>query len=180
MSQPRESAEIADLFIVDMDVNADERGRFIEVFRKEWFPQPSWKKLQWSRSESKAGVLRGLHYHRRQIDYWHCVSGTLRVGLYDLRPSSPTRTNKMVIDIDQENPRGLLIPSGVAHGFYALTDLLLNYLVDNYYDGSDELGVAWDDPDINLPWELPKKPILSPRDSNNARLRDIPQGDLPT
>ena len=43
MSQPRESAEIADLFIVDMDVNADERGRFIEVFRKEWFPQPSWK-----------------------------------------------------------------------------------------------------------------------------------------
>jgi dTDP-4-dehydrorhamnose 3,5-epimerase len=58
--------------------------------------------------------------------------------------------------------------------------VILNYLVDNYYDGSDELGVAWDDPQIALPWDLPRPPILSPRDGGNSKLSEIPEGDLPT
>ena len=177
--RPQETQEIAGVYLVDLEAHGDERGRFMELFRKEWFPQRSWEKLQWSRSESKAGVLRGLHYHHRQIDYWHCVVGRLRVGLVDLRSSSLTRSNKLVIDLDQERPRGLFIPSGVAHGFFAQTDAILNYLVDNYYDGNDELGVAWDDPDIALSWDLPAPPILSPRDGGNSKLSEIPEGDLP-
>ena len=68
----------------------DDRGWFIETFRKEWFPERTLEIIQTNRSYSKAGVLRGLHYHFRQIDYWYVVNGKIRVGLADLRRSSPT------------------------------------------------------------------------------------------
>ena len=72
----------------------------------------------------------------------------------------------------------VFIPRGVAHGFYARDDVLLSYLVTRYYDGSDELGVAWDDPDLAIPWPC-ADPILSPRDRANPRLRDIDRTRLP-
>jgi dTDP-4-dehydrorhamnose 3,5-epimerase len=70
------------------------------------------------------------------------------------------------------------VPEGVAHGFLALTDAVLTYVVDNYFDGTDEFGVAWDDPDIAMPWGT-TSPFLSPRDRSNPRLRDIPEDSLP-
>jgi dTDP-4-dehydrorhamnose 3,5-epimerase len=73
---------------------------------------------------------------------------------------------------------GLYIPSGVAHGFLALTQATLIYFVDNYYDGSDEYGVAWDDPDIGVPWGA-EEPVVSRRDRENPRLSEIPIRDLP-
>ena len=179
MIQPRESESIQGVYTVDLSEHRDERGRFVEIFRKEWFPQRSWEKLQWSRSESRAGVLRGLHYHLEQIDYWHCVAGRLRVGLYDLRRSSPTCGKGQIIDLGQVNPLGLFIPSGVAHGFRALADATLIYLVDNYYDGSDEFGVAWNDPRINLPWGATQPPVLSERDAQNPLVAAIAVEDLP-
>ena len=106
--------------------------------------------------------------------------GTLRVGLLDLRRSSPTRGQGQVIELDQEVLQGVFIPAGVAHGFYAVTDAMLFYLVDSYYDGTDEWGVAWDDPDGGLDWGIEGVPILSPRDRNNPQLRDIPEEELPS
>jgi dTDP-4-dehydrorhamnose 3,5-epimerase len=73
---------------------------------------------------------------------------------------------------------GLFIPIGVAHGFLALTDATLTYVVDNYYDGRDEFGVAWNDPDLGLDWGT-STPTISPRDQANPRLRDIPAAALP-
>ena len=105
--------------------------------------------------------------------------GALRVGLLDLRCRSPTRGQGQVIELDQEVLRGIFIPAGVAHGFYAVTDAMLFYLVDSYYDGTDEWGLAWDDPDAGLDWGIEGVPVLSPRDQNNPRLRDIPAEDLP-
>jgi dTDP-4-dehydrorhamnose 3,5-epimerase len=64
------------------------------------------------------------------------------------------------------------IPPGVAHGFAALTDMTITYLVDSYYNPADELGVAWDDPEIAADWGL-ADPILSARDQNNPRRADI-------
>lgn len=180
MTQPRESDFILGVYTVDLEAHRDRRGRFAEIFRKEWFPQRRWEKLQWSRSESQAGVLRGLHFHREQIDYWHCAAGRLRVGLYDLRRSSPTCGRGQVIDLDQENLKSLFIPAGVAHGFRALADATLMYLVDNYYDGGDEFGVAWNDPQINLPWGTTEPPILSERDAQNPLIKDIALEDLPS
>lgn len=72
----------------------------------------------------------------------------------------------------------VFIPRGVAHGFYAHDRVLLSYLVSNYYDGTDEHGVAWNDPDLAIAWPC-SDPILSPRDRKNPRLRDIAGAHLP-
>jgi dTDP-4-dehydrorhamnose 3,5-epimerase len=77
-----------------------------------------------------------------------------------------------------DNQIGLFIPIGVAHGFLALTDAVHTYVVDNYYNGRDENGVAWNDPDINLDWGI-TGPLISQRDAQNLRLRDIPPDNLP-
>ena len=72
-----------------------------------------------------------------------------------------------------DNPQGLLIPEGVAHGFAALTDCTLTYIVNNYYDGADEFGIAWNDPQAIIDWGIPT-PALSTRDLNNPLIADIP------
>jgi dTDP-4-dehydrorhamnose 3,5-epimerase len=172
------SPHIADVRIVNFKVFADPRGQFMETFRKEWFPERSWEIIQGNRSQSAPGVLRGLHYHHHQVDYWQLLAGTFRVGLADLRPWSPTYRATEIIDISAEKPSGIYIPVGVAHGFYALTQATLLYLVDNYYTGSDELGVAWNDPDLAIPWGV-DNPILSDRDAKNPPLAEIAAQLLP-
>ena len=172
------SPHIADVRRVIFRVFADERGRFMETFRKEWFPDRTWDILQSNRSQSNAGVLRGLHYHHHQVDYWQLMQGKFRIALADLRPTSPTYRATEIIDIDAATPMGLYIPVGVAHGFYSQTDATLLYLVDNYYDGRDELGVAWNDPELALDWGV-ENPILSDRDAKNPFLNDIPPTMLP-
>ena len=157
----------------------DERGRFMETFRREWFPGVNWERLQSNRSDSAAGVLRGLHYHFKQIDYWYATKGEIRVGLVDLRRSSPTYLRSAAIDMGEGNMIGLFIPEGVAHGFAALTDCTLIYIVNNYYDGgSDEYGIAWDDPQANIDWGI-SAPSLSARDQANPFIADIPRDAQP-
>ena len=139
----------------------------------------SWDRLQSNRSDSSAGVLRGLHYHFKQVDYWLAVRGTIRVGLVDLRRSSPTYLQSATIDMGEDNLLGLFIPEGVAHGFAALTDCTLMYIVNNYYDGgADEFGIAWNDPKINIDWGL-ADPALSQRDLNNPLIANIPPAAQP-
>ena len=84
-----------------------------------------------------------------------------------------------VLDIGETNTIGLFIPCGVAHGFYALTDATLMYVVNQYYDGgADENGVAWNDPELGVAWGV-DSPILSPRDQHNPLLKDIPADKKP-
>ena len=178
MPHIEESPLIAGVYIVQLQAYTDERGRFMETFRKEWFPQRSWDCLQSNRSDSRAGVLRGLHYHHQQVDYWYAVSGRLRAAMVDLRPSSPTHTATQTIEMGNNNEIGLFIPPGVAHGFVALTDATLTYVVDNYYDGGDEFGIAWNDPQLGLDWGVVPA-VVSDRDAANPRLQDIPPEHLP-
>lgn len=180
MAHIEESPNIDGLLIARLKVFADKRGSFLEYFRKDWFPDRSWDRLQTNRSVSKAGVLRGLHYHFHQVDYWYVQTGKIRAGLADLRPSSPTYLATQIIEMGGDNQIGLFIPIGVAHGFLALTDAIHTYIVDNYYDGGqDEFGIAWNDPDLGLNWDLAATPLLSARDAANKRLRDIPENELP-
>ncbi len=173
------SRAIDGVYTVPIKVYEDERGRFMETFRRSWFPWIHWDKMQSNRSDSKSGVLRGLHYHHHQIDYWYVPSGIIRVGMVDLRRSSPTHMATQVFEIGDGNNMGVFVPTGVAHGFLALTNATLMYMVNNYYDGGkDELGVAWNDPDINLNWGV-NTPLLSPRDQQNRFLADIPVHELP-
>jgi dTDP-4-dehydrorhamnose 3,5-epimerase len=174
------SSVIEGVYTVPIRAFADERGQFMETFRTHWFPHVNWDRMQNNRSDSKAGVLRGLHYHFHQVDYWYVPKGIIRAAMVDLRPSSPTYRASQVIEIGEAHNTGVFIPVGVAHGFYALTDCTLMYIVNNFYDSTDERGVAWNDPSLNLDWGLNGvEPVLSPRDQTNRLLRDIPADELP-
>jgi dTDP-4-dehydrorhamnose 3,5-epimerase len=172
-----ESEVIADVMVVEPDRHGDERGRFVETYRRSWFPLGR-EMTQANRSEKQAGALVGLHYHLHQADYWYVLRGRARVVLHDLRSSSATDGATLTIDLDGDEDRGLYIPPGVAHGFASLTDLTLWYLVDSYYNPDDELGVAWDDPAIEADWGV-TDPVISDRDRNNPRRDAIEPALLP-
>ncbi|MHB8681645.1 MAG: dTDP-4-dehydrorhamnose 3,5-epimerase family protein [Acidimicrobiales bacterium] len=171
------SAVIADVVVVEPDVHGDERGRFVETYRRSWLPLGR-EMIQGNRSEKQAGAVVGLHYHLHQADYWYLLRGRARVVLHDLRQGSPTDGATLVLDLDGERDQGLFIPPGVAHGFASLTDLLLWYLVDGYYNPADELGLAWDDPAVGADWGV-VDPVLSKRDQENPRRSEIDPGRMP-
>lgn len=171
------SEAIVDVVVVEPDVHRDPRGRFVETYRREWLPKGR-EMIQANRSEKQAGAVVGLHYHLHQADYWYVLRGRARVVLHDLRSGSPTDGSTLVRELTEETDQGLFIPPGVAHGFSALRDLLLVYMVDSYYNPADELGLAWDDPEVGADWGV-ADPVLSDRDRANPRRSDLPEGLRP-
>jgi dTDP-4-dehydrorhamnose 3,5-epimerase len=171
MPQIEQSDTIGGVVVVTPDVHGDNRGRFVETFRKEWVPGAA-EMVQANRADRKQGALVGLHYHRHQADYWYVPFGRAMVVLHDLRAASPTDGATLVLEIGEHDHRGVYIPPGVAHGFYALTDMTITYLVDHYYDPADELGVAWDDPALGVTWPT-TTPELSGRDGSNPKRAEI-------
>lgn len=138
----------------------DERGWFCELRRESLLPQPT---RQTNVSFSRAGVIRGLHYHERgQSDLFACLLGTARVVVLD-RSSGETFTE----DIGEQNPVALYIPGHHAHGFEALTDILFCYHVTEEFDpvDPDEHGVPWNDPRVTHLWST-TSPLLSARDAS--------------
>jgi dTDP-4-dehydrorhamnose 3,5-epimerase len=136
----------------------DERGWFAEIYRASRIEKPV---RQTNVSFSRAGVIRGLHFHRRgQDDLFACLQGMLRVVVLDL-DSEETFTE----DIGDENAVAIYVPGRCAHGFEALTDVLFIYHVTEEYDPADpdEHEVPWDDPRVADLWST-KSPILSERD----------------
>ena len=172
-----QSPAIRGVVLVHLAERPDERGRFVETFRQEWIPGAP-PMVQGNRSDSIAGAVRALHYHLHQADYWYVPAGRIFVALHDLRRSSPTTGATQTLEIGQGAEIGVYIPPGVAHGFQAVTDATLTYLVDRYYDPADEHGLAWDDPDAGIPWPIPNA-VLSDRDRANPKRADIPPDELP-
>jgi dTDP-4-dehydrorhamnose 3,5-epimerase len=139
--------------------NEDERGWFLEVRRDSRLPNAT---VQTNLSFSRAGVIRGLHYHERgQDDLFTCLRGSARVVVLD-RESGATFTE----DIGDSNPVALYVPGHLAHGFEALTDVLFCYHVTAEYDPSDpdEHTIPWNDPRVAHLWST-TTPILSERDA---------------
>jgi dTDP-4-dehydrorhamnose 3,5-epimerase len=174
----RESERIRGVYFVRLRAFADDRGYFFESFRRSWLPPGTAEMVQGNVSFSKAGALRGMHYHLRQADFVLVASGRVRAALYDLRATSPSRGASQVLELSEEDPLGIYIPPGVAHGLYAVSGSVMTYLVDQYYDDSDEQGIRWDDPALGIEWGA-SNPILSARDQENPRLADIPADLLP-
>lgn len=172
-----ESDRITGVWLVEPSVHGDQRGLFIETYRREWFPNGR-EMIQGNRANRQQGALVGLHYHLHQADYWYVPFGTARVVLHDLREGGPTDGATLELDLSGENHRGVFIPPGVAHGFAALTDMVITYLVDGYYNPADELGVAWDDPAIGADWGV-TDPVLSDRDRANPTRAGLPAGRRP-
>jgi dTDP-4-dehydrorhamnose 3,5-epimerase len=166
--------------------HADPRGSFSELWRASWFDHLGFLEtgardpafVQANRSISAAGVLRGLHFHRRQLDYWVVSSGRALVALVDVRPMLAGDERPAVETRELVADECVVIPTGVAHGFLALDPLELIYVVTNEFDGSDELGFAWDDPLARVPWPRVDatrdgRPILSERDRSNPSLTQL-------
>jgi dTDP-4-dehydrorhamnose 3,5-epimerase len=171
MAEP-EDVGIAGVLLFALTTHPDERGSFTEDYRREWIPGGR-EMVQGNVSFSRAGVLRGLHFHRAQADWWTFYTGAATVGLYDLRSGSPTERTGLALRIDtEERFSGLYIPPGVAHGFWAERDVILHYMVDAYHTGEDEFGVAWDDPGLGIRWPG-EAPILSERDRTNPPLDEV-------
>jgi len=175
--------------------HADDRGAFRELWRQSAFGEldPAMtgptadvaaggppRFVQANLSDSAPGVLRGLHFHRRQLDYWVVSAGRAYVALVDVRPMLAGGPRPLVEARTLAADEWVVIPTGVAHGFLALEALAMLYLVTNEYDGSDELGFAWDDPTAGVPWPLGAglptgdgRPILSERDRTNPTLAQL-------
>lgn len=176
MPEITESDVIAGVFIAAPTLHGDERGLFVETYRREWLPQGR-EMIQGNRADRQVGCIVGLHYHLHQADFWYVPFGSARVVLHDLRTGSPTDGATLTIDLGARDDgshdhRGVFIPPGVAHGFAALSDMTITYLVDSYFNQDDELGVAWDDPEIEADWGV-TDPILSNRDQKNPRRNEL-------
>lgn len=158
-----ETTPIAHVRVYPMTMNLDHRGHFTEVFRNIWTTgiQP----VQWNFVRSRANVLRGVHVHKRHADYLIIVQGHATIGLSDLRPGSPTKHTAYTIEANGDRLEAIVIPPGVAHGFYFHEDSMHLYAVSHYWDEADELGCHWADPELGIDWPT-DKPILSEKDAS--------------
>jgi dTDP-4-dehydrorhamnose 3,5-epimerase len=156
-----------------LEEQPDIRGSFTEVYCDNWdlpiIP------AQWSVVRSVAGTLRGMHLHLRHSEYFLCISGRACVGLYDLRPASPTKDSSMLIHVSGVSPVAISFACGIAHGWLFLTDAIhLQGVSETYadYKKDDNLGVHWSDPELNLPW--PEQPaIVSPEANAFGSLAEL-------
>jgi len=164
------------LLVVNIEFFRDERGFFIESWRKEVFAEAgiNVEFLQDSHSRSSYRVLRGLHYQDMRAPMAklvRCTVGRILDVAVDLRVNSPTFGKWFSIELNSENKTQLYVPVGFAHGFATLSDVSeMQYKQTGYYNPAAEGGIAWNDGDLGIPWPF-TDPILSKRDQNQMSLR---------
>lgn len=167
---------IPGLLRLERPIFSDERGFFREVFHKDELEKiigMNFDGVQMNHSHSESRVIRGIHAENwNKIIY--PVSGQVFIAIVDIRPDFPTFSQVATFTVDDSNRIGLFIPEGLANSLCVIGQEAVDYmyLVDAYWDGSDTRAIAWDDPDLNISWPI-KNPIISERDKNNPRLRDL-------
>jgi dTDP-4-dehydrorhamnose 3,5-epimerase len=159
-----------------LDVHHDERGLLAETYRREGFAALgiALDFVQENVARSRRGALRGLHFQRRpgQAKLVRASRGAVLDVAVDVRPASPTFGRFVARELSADDFRMLFVPVGFAHGYLALTDdVEVSYLLSAPFDPAEEAGIAWDDPDLAIPWPE-RAPILSARDRALPRLRD--------
>ncbi len=170
--------EIPDVILIKPKVFEDERGFFMETYKKPDFEKAGIKGdfIQDNHSKSKYGVLRGLHFQREpyaQAKIVRCIKGIIYDVAVDLRRDSPTFGKWVGVILSEHNKYQLYIPRGFAHGFVVLSDVAeVMYKVDNIYAPDYEAGIIWDDPDIGIDWPV-DDPIVSEKDRKLPTLREL-------
>ncbi|MCU0827689.1 MAG: dTDP-4-dehydrorhamnose 3,5-epimerase family protein [Tabrizicola sp.] len=145
--------------------HADTRGVLAEIYRSDWTPSGAF--LQWNLVRSAGNVLRGVHVHPCHADYLLVLSGTMLLGLHDLRPDDPATRTTLFLTLCGDEPSTVYIPPGVCHGFWFADPTTYVYGLSTTWNVSEELGCRYDDPDLRLDWPA-AGPILSPRDTSPA------------
>jgi len=173
--------KIPDVKIIESKVFGDDRGFFMETWNQKEFEEKVTGKptlfVQDNHSKSKKGILRGLHYQTEntQGKLVRVISGEVFDVAVDIRKNSPTLGQWVGIYLSAENKRQLWIPEGFAHGFYVTSESAeFVYKCTDYYDPSNEGGIIWNDPSINIIWPLSAVvPSLSAKDKLLPLLKDI-------
>ena len=172
--------DIADVTIIEPEVFTDERGYFVETFREDKLEEAighSIDFVQDNESKSSYGVLRGLHFQLppfAQSKLVRVITGKILDVVVDIRKGSPTFGKYMSVELSGENKRMLFIPRGFAHGFVVLSEeVILAYKVDNYYSKESDRGIAYNDPLLNIDWQIEAGALqLSVKDQKQPLLVD--------
>ena len=169
--------KIKDVYVVEPKVFGDNRGYFMETYRKEDFDKAGLKYdfVQDNQSKSKRGVLRGLHYQRNfpQAKLVRVISGEVFDVAVDLRKNSPTYGQWVGEILSSENKKMLMVPRGFAHGFMVLSETAeFIYKCDEVYHPEDEGGIMWNDPEVGIKWPSDIEPLLSEKDQKHPSLKE--------
>ena len=166
--------------VIEPKVFSDGRGCFFESFSERDFAEAVGpvRFVQDNESRSVYGVIRGLHFQKpphAQAKLVRVVKGKVIDVAVDLRKDSPTFGQHVAMELSDENRRQMFIPRGFAHGFSVLSEeAVFQYKCDSYYAPESEGSLAWNDPDLNIDWNVPAgSEILSDKDRMSPRLKDI-------
>lgn len=170
---------IEGVYILEPRVFNDARGYFYEVWKKSDFEQNIGKIdfIQDNESKSSYGVLRGLHYQKgdfSQAKLVRVIKGKVLDVAVDIRRSSPTFGQHVMVELSDENKRQFFIPRGFAHGFLVLSEeAVFTYKVDNVYAPQNEASILYNDPELGIEWPIDSKDIItSEKDLKASRLKD--------
>jgi dTDP-4-dehydrorhamnose 3,5-epimerase len=166
-------------YVIELNHIADSRGFFMRGYDKEIFCKNGvdrdWVQENHSRSEEK-GIIRGLHFQippYAETKLIRCIKGAVLDVFVDLRLNSKTFGQWDSVELSEENKKYAYIPRGFAHGICTLTDISeVLYKVDNIYKSEYEVGIIWNDKDINVKWNI-ENPFLSDKDKKNITLKEF-------
>lgn len=173
--------KIPEVIICEPIVHGDHRGYFVETFRAdglEAFLGYTINFCQDNESKSSFGVLRGVHYQLppfAQTKLVRVIKGKVLDVAVDIRKGSPTFGAHVSVELSEDNKKQLLLPRGFAHGFVVLSEeAIFAYKVDNYYSKACDRGIAFDDKNLNIDWQIETSKLnLSEKDTKQPKLFDI-------
>ena len=170
---------IEGVWVLEPRVFGDSRGYFMETWQQADFERHIGlvSFVQDNESKSSYGVLRGLHYQRgeySQAKLVRVIKGRVLDVAVDLRKSSPTFGQHIMVELSEENKKQIFIPRGFAHGFLVLSEeAIFTYKVDNVYAPQSECSIRFDDPTLGIQWPIAKEQmLLSPKDTAGVAFRD--------
>jgi dTDP-4-dehydrorhamnose 3,5-epimerase len=177
---------IKDVVIIEPQVHGDDRGYFVESFRQDKLDDFLGFKINFvqdNESKSGKGVLRGLHYQlapEAQTKLVRVIQGRVLDIAVDIRKGSTTFGQHVVVELTAQNKKQLLVPRGFAHGFVVLeNDTIFAYKVDNYYSPENDRGIAFNDPVLNINWQLNTEQLnLSAKDKVQPLLNQVADSDV--
>jgi dTDP-4-dehydrorhamnose 3,5-epimerase len=171
--------KIKGVFIIEPKVFQDARGYFMEAWKQAEFDEHVGRTvfIQDNESKSSYGVLRGLHYQKgdaSQAKLVRVIKGKVLDVAVDIRKSSPTFGQHVMVELSEENKRQFFIPRGFAHGFLVLSqEAIFTYKVDNPYAPQCDAGIRWNDPDLGIEWPIdPVEVLTSEKDLRQPLLKD--------
>jgi dTDP-4-dehydrorhamnose 3,5-epimerase len=172
------TTELQGVVVIEPEAFSDARGYFLETYNAKDFAEAgiSERFLQDNQSQSKMGVLRGLHYQVEQAQgkLIRVLQGEIFDVVVDLRVESSTFGKWSGFSLSGREHKQIWIPKGFAHGFYTLSETAdIAYKVTEFYAPKQERVILWNDPDLAIRWPLHGEPILSPKDSAGKAFREF-------